>query len=44
MISSGEAWQLVGDGNENNSEAAGTDLRPTISARRVKALIEQITG
>lgn len=45
IIGSGDAWQLVDDGADKNSpEIADFGLRPTISARRVKALIEQITG
>ncbi|KAF8322455.1 hypothetical protein DL93DRAFT_2223365 [Clavulina sp. PMI_390] len=45
IISSGEAWQLVDDGSLRDSEStvATVELRPTISARRVRALMEQIT-
>lgn len=42
IISSPAAWQLADDGSEDN--AGDLELRPTNSARRVKILIEQITG
>lgn len=38
----GDPWRMADDqGNESGQEQ---DLRPTNSARRVKALIEQVTG
>lgn len=42
IISSPDAWQIADDGSEDVD--ADKEMRPTISARRVKALIEQITG
>lgn len=44
IVSSADAWQLVDDGDTVGSETGGFEMRPTISARRVKTLIEQITG
>lgn len=43
IISSPDAWQVTDDGEEGISDA-DLDVKPTNSARRVKALIEQITG
>lgn len=44
LIHSLDAWQFVDDGAQSDDNPAATsDLRPTNSARRVKALIEQIT-
>lgn len=41
-LTSGDPWRMVDDqGDESTQEQ---DLRPTNSARRVKALIEQVTG
>ena len=41
-LTSGDPWRMVDDqGDEFTQEQ---DLRPTNSARRVKALIEQVTG
>lgn len=46
IISSADAWQLVIDSDESSKSEGDIDveLRPTTSARRVKALIEQVTG
>lgn len=45
IISSPEAW-LIADENdvEEEGHVVVTDIKPTISARRVKALVEQVTG
>ena len=41
-LTSGDPWRMADDqGNESSQEQ---DLKPTNSARRVKALIEQVTG
>lgn len=41
-LSSGDPWRMADDqGNESTQEQ---DLRPTNSARRVEALIGQVTG
>lgn len=42
IISSSEAWTISEDLTED--EISTTGLKPTVSARQVKALIEQITG
>jgi len=44
IISSPDAWQIADDVDELDSIMVDTDLRPTNSARRVKTLVEQITG
>ena len=43
IISSSDAW-LVADDSADDTIVAERDLRPTNSARRIKALVEQITG
>ena len=43
IISSSDAW-LVADDTTDDAIVAERDIRPTNSARRVKALVEQITG
>ena len=41
-LTSGDPWRMADDqGNESTQEQ---DLRPTNSARRIEALIEQVTG
>jgi len=40
IINSSDAWLVAEEGDTNLSR----DLRPTVSSRRVKALIEQVTG
>lgn len=42
IISSSEAWTISED--LTDEEIASSGLRPTVSARQVKALIEQLTG
>ncbi|KAG8803228.1 hypothetical protein FRC16_006461 [Serendipita sp. 398] len=43
VVHSPDAWQLIDDGALSGEDAtATTDLRPTNSARRIKALFEQI--
>jgi hypothetical protein len=44
IVSSADAWQLVDDGDTAGSENSEIEMRPTVSARRVKTLIEQITS
>ncbi|KAI0032485.1 TIP-1 family-domain-containing protein [Vararia minispora EC-137] len=44
IISSQEAWTIAdGENADGSSSAHDSDLRPTVSARRLKALVEQIT-
>lgn len=42
IIDAPDAWQIVDD--EGEQAAQDRELRPTISARRIKVLVEQITG
>jgi hypothetical protein len=43
LIHSPDAWQLADDrGDSEEDTIASSDLRPTVSARRVRILIEQI--
>lgn len=42
IISSSDAWVISEDLTDEEINSSG--LRPTISARQVKALIEQLTG
>jgi hypothetical protein len=44
IISSSDAWKIVDDGETTNMADSEANFQPTNSARRVKALIEQITG
>ncbi len=46
IISSSDAWLIADDDGEEESDTrpAVRELRPTNSARRVKALVEQVTG
>ena len=44
IVSSADAWQLVDDGDTDDRQDNATEIRPTVSARRVKTLVEQITG
>lgn len=41
IISSGDAWLVA---EEANSDDALHDLKPTNSSRRIKSLVEQVTG
>lgn len=41
-LTSGDPWRMVDD--QGDEAAREQDLRPTNSARRVKTLIEQVTG
>jgi hypothetical protein len=41
IISSGDAWLVA---EENNGDDALHDLKPTNSSRRIKSLVEQVTG
>lgn len=44
LVHSPDAWQFVDDGEQTEDEySSQSDLRPTNSARRVKALVDQIT-
>lgn len=44
LVHSPDAWQLVDDGTQlDDTPSTTSDLRPTNSARRVRALFEQIT-
>ena len=46
IISASDAWLIADDEGEHDSDSRAVDreLRPTNSARRVKALVEQVTG
>ena len=46
IISATDAWLIADDDGEEDSDSRTIDreLRPTNSARRVKALVEQVTG
>ena len=46
IISAPDAWLIADDDGEEESDSRTIDreLRPTNSARRVKALVEQVTG
>ena len=46
IISASDAWLIADDDGEHDSDSRAVDreLRPTNSARRVKALVEQVTG
>jgi hypothetical protein len=42
IVGAPDAWMLVDDAGDEGASDAG--LRPTNSARRVKLLVEQVTG
>ena len=46
IISASDAWLIADDDGEEerSSRTADHELRPTNSARRIKALVEQVTG
>ena len=44
IISSLDAWHIGDDPVDADTSGTEADFRPTNSARRVKMLIEQITG
>ena len=45
IISASDAWLIANDdGNDDDAVVVDRELRPTNSARRVKALVEQVTG
>ena len=44
IIGSPDAWQLVDDDCDKGHARIDEDLKPTTSARRIKALVEQVTG
>lgn len=45
IISTSDAWLIANDdGNDDEATAIDRELKPTNSARRVKALVEQVTG
>jgi hypothetical protein len=44
IISASDAWTIMQDTPEDEESLSRIGLRPTISSRQVKALIEQITG
>ncbi|OBZ79146.1 RAD50-interacting protein 1, partial [Grifola frondosa] len=43
VISAPDAWHIANDGEDDDATVIDRDLRPTNSARRVKALVEQVT-
>lgn len=44
IISAQDAWLIADDSSEDEEFAIDRELKPTNSARRVKALVEQVTG
>ena len=44
IISAPDAWQIADDEPNDEDEIIDRELKPTNSARRVKALVEQVTG
>lgn len=45
IISASDAWQIADDDHEHYVDSAtNRDLKTTNSARRIKALVEQVTG
>ena len=45
IISASDAWQIADDEPDHDDTVGGSpDIKTTNSARRVKALIEQVTG
>jgi len=44
IISSSDAWTISDEASDADGGLAEDDLKPTTSARQVKALIEQVTG
>ena len=44
IISAQDAWLIADDTTEDEESPIDRELRPTNSARRVKALVEQATG
>lgn len=43
-ISAEDAWLIADDNTENEEFSIDRELKPTNSARRIKALVEQVTG
>jgi RAD50-interacting protein 1 len=43
IIEAPDAWQIADDGGDMDDETHAS-LRPTNSARRIKALIDQVSG
>lgn len=44
IMSSRDAWQISDEAPAAEDEPSAEGLKPTISARQVKSLIEQVTG
>ena len=44
IISSGDAWLIADETASDEETGIDRELKPTNSARRVKALVEQVTG
>lgn len=46
IISASDAWLIAdeNDAEEDEGHVAISDIKPTVSARRVRALVEQVTG
>ena len=44
IISAADAWQIADENVEDEETIIDKELKPTNSARRVKALVEQVTG
>ena len=44
IIASSEAWAISDEAPDIDGRLAEDDLKPTTSARQIKALIEQVTG
>ena len=44
IISASDSWLVADEVGDESSSPTDRELKPTNSARRVKALVEQITG
>ncbi len=44
IISAQDAWLIIDDTGDDDESVIDRELKPTNSARRVKALVEQVTG
>ena len=44
IVASPDAWLIVTDTESDEAESHPSDLKSTNSARRIKALVEQVTG
>jgi RAD50-interacting protein 1 len=44
IISANDAWVVADEHTDDTGTVLDRELKPTNSARRVKALVEQVTG